>query len=55
LGLGADFRISDVISLFVDGRYNWGWVNTASQGDGKLRNSVWSFNLGLTYHLPKKE
>jgi hypothetical protein len=55
LGLGVDFRVSDAMGIFIDGRYNWGWVNTASPGEGNLFNSVWTFNLGLMYHIAKKD
>ncbi len=50
-GLGADFKVSESISVFIDGRYNWGWVVIAPQGGGNLFNNVWSFNLGVMYHL----
>lgn len=51
LGLGADFRLSNSMSLFIDGRYNWGWLYVPTQGGGNLFNSVWTFNLGLMYHI----
>lgn len=54
-GMGADFRISESIAIFIDGRYNWGWLNTARQGQGRIFNSVWSFNLGVMYDLKKSE
>ncbi len=54
-GMGADFRINEVIVIFIDGRYNWGWLNTARQGQGRIFNSVWSFNLGVMYDLKKSE
>ena len=50
-GMGADFRIGEIIVIFIDGRYNWGWLNTARQGQGRIFNSVWSFNLGVMYSL----
>jgi opacity protein-like surface antigen len=55
LGMGADFRIGELIVIFIDGRYNWGWLNTARQGQGRIFNSVWSFNLGVMYNLKKSE
>jgi len=55
LGLGADFKLSESVGIFIDGRYNWGWVIVPPQGGGNLFNSVWTFNLGVMYHFAKGE
>jgi len=54
-GLGADFRLSEAMAIFIDTRYNWAWINVASEGDGRLFNSIWSFNLGIVYHLSNSQ
>jgi hypothetical protein len=55
LGLGADFKLGESMSIFIDGRYNWGWLYVPPQGQGNLYNSVWTFNLGLMYQIQGKD
>ncbi len=50
-GIGGDIKMSDQLLLFIDGRFNWGWLNVAQQGQGKIFNNTWSVNLGLVYLL----
>ncbi len=50
-GLGADITLGRQFLLFIDGRYNWGWINIAQEGQGKIFNNTWSVNLGLLYRL----
>jgi len=54
IGVGVDFRVARRMDILADLRYNWGWLNTAPQGQGQLYNTVWSFNLALVYKLTKK-
>jgi hypothetical protein len=50
-GIGGDISLSDMLTLFIDGRYNWGWLNVAEDGQGQIFNSSWTINLGLLYKL----
>ena len=39
-GIGGDIKMSDQLLLFIDGRFNWGWLNVAQQGQGKIFNNT---------------
>jgi opacity protein-like surface antigen len=54
IGLGMDFKLGTAMDLMFDCRYNWGWLNTAGQGQGYVANTDWAFNLGLLFNLRKK-
>ncbi len=52
IGLGMDFDLGKSLELMLDCRYNWGWLNTAQEGQGHVANTDWAFNLSLLYQLP---